>query len=315
MRQAVPAGLAVLLALAANGLAQTDASPTFEVASIRPGGEYDPPNFERIRGGPGTGDPGRITYTQMPLEYLVWMASGLAGRDQVICPAWMSEPDRFFTITATMPPDTTKEQLGAMLQNLLIDRFHLAVHHETRIFPGYDLVIAPGGLRIKAWTPDTNTAETPYDPAARDAQGFAILPRNKLGTPFSFPSGKWGIARMTNRSSISDFAHGLGYFINLSTGQALAVSQPRVVDKTGLDGIYEFRLAFLAATFHAGEQEAPAPDATGVVGTSGAGSLGEGAPTLFAALEKELGLKLVKTKGVPVDVVVVDHMDKTPTEN
>jgi len=315
MRQAVPAGLAILLALAVSGVAQTDAGPRFDVASIRSGGEFDPQNFLRTRGGPGTGDPGRITYSQMLLDRLIWFAYGTEKLDQVICPAWMSEPERFFTITATMPPDTTKEQLGAMLQNLLIERFHLVVHHETRIFPGYDLVIAPGGLKIRAWTPDTDTTETPYDPAATDAQGFAFLPRNKLGSPYSFPSGLWGIARLTNRTSISDFASRLGGFINLSTGQAFTASRPRVVDQTGLTGIYEFRLAFLAGSFHAGDQEPPPPDAAGVAGIAGAGSLGEGAPTLFAALEKELGLKLVKTKGVPVDVVVVDHMDKLPTEN
>jgi uncharacterized protein (TIGR03435 family) len=54
-----------------------------------------------------------------------------------------------YTISATFPPDTTLAQFQLMLQNLLAERFHLALHHETRASPGYDLVILPGGTKLK----------------------------------------------------------------------------------------------------------------------------------------------------------------------
>jgi uncharacterized protein (TIGR03435 family) len=80
-------------------------------------------------------------------------------------------------------------------------------------------------------------------------------------------------------------------------GQSLPVApMPRVIDKTGLNAVYEFTLNF--------------------EGTYMAGYLPSvGGPNLFAALEKQLGLKLVKVKDVPVDVIVVDQVDKVPTEN
>jgi uncharacterized protein (TIGR03435 family) len=48
-----------------------------------------------------------------------------------------------------MPRDTTKAQFQEMLRNLLVERFHLVVHHETRTFPGYELVVDKGGLKLK----------------------------------------------------------------------------------------------------------------------------------------------------------------------
>jgi uncharacterized protein (TIGR03435 family) len=57
--------------------------------------------------------------------------------DQIVAPSWIKEspPAIFYEIAVTMPADTTKEQLQKMLQRLLAERFHLSVHHETRLFP------------------------------------------------------------------------------------------------------------------------------------------------------------------------------------
>jgi uncharacterized protein (TIGR03435 family) len=66
--------------------------------------------------------------------------------DQISGPGWIrdfSGPD-LYEIAATMSPDTTKEQFQLMLQNLLAERFHLVVHHETRMFSGYVLSVARG---------------------------------------------------------------------------------------------------------------------------------------------------------------------------
>jgi uncharacterized protein (TIGR03435 family) len=98
--------------------------------------------------------------------------------------------------------------------------------------------------------------------------------------------------------------------------------QPRVPDKTGLAGKYDFTLEFdcpgclgLTAAMRAnmpllagrGGAEAPPADATQ--------DPGSGLPNIFNALEKQLGLKLVRVKDVPVDVIVIDHAEKVPLEN
>jgi uncharacterized protein (TIGR03435 family) len=95
-----------------------------------------------MRGGPGTDDPGRITYPRVFLMHLLTMAYGVPS-DQFSGPEWLSTEQ--YSITARIPPNTTKGQFNLMLRNLLVERFHLALHHETRDFPAYELVVAAVG--------------------------------------------------------------------------------------------------------------------------------------------------------------------------
>ena len=90
--------------------------------------------------------------------------------------------------------------------------------------------------------------------------------------------------------------------------------QPRVVDRTGLTGIYEFTLEF-AGTMPLAPGIVPSAPPADDAGMPIANDPGEGLPNIFTAVEKQLGLKLVKVKDVPVDVLIVDSADKVPTEN
>ena len=103
-------------------------------------------------GGPGTSEPGRVTFTHVPLSYLLTEAYDV-WPDQVAGPAWISEGSDAFTIVATMPPTTTPEQYREMLQNLLAERFGVRVHRERQTRPGYELVIAEGGPKMEEWRP------------------------------------------------------------------------------------------------------------------------------------------------------------------
>ena len=297
-------GVCALL-LVSQLLAQPAAQPRFDVASIKVGGEYNPQIYQRHHGGPGTSDPGRITITQMPLYLLVLMAYGMPSRDQIAGPEWMSEADRYFTIDATMPPDTTPEQLQLMLQNLLAERFHLALHHETRNFPGYELTVAPGGPKFHEWIPGTDTY--PADPAddSYDKQGFPHLAVAAKGAVM-FPPGGWRMIRASERTSIPAFLTLLGTFVNYSNGEPSGVPTPRVIDKTGLTAVYEFRLEFEGRVPATGE--APSGETT-------PSDPGAGGPNIFTALETQLGLKLVKARSVQVDMLVIDHAEKVPTGN
>ncbi len=116
--------------------------------------------------------------------------------------------------------------------------------------------------------------------------------------------------RSMHRQTMADFSRGLGSSMNSARGIPITERTPRVTDKTELTGIFEFRLEFAGTISIPG---LPAQE-TGANPTPSALDPGEG-PDLFGALEKQLGLKLVKTKNVPIEILVVDHVDKLPTEN
>ena len=102
---------------------------------------------------------------------------------------------------------------------------------------------------------------------------------------------------------MADFVRYVARFINLVDAAPDGAPRPRVTDKTELPDIYEFRLKFegpVIAALPADADNAPAPDS---------------APPLSVALEKQLGLKLAKTKNVPVSMLIVEYADQMPTEN
>jgi uncharacterized protein (TIGR03435 family) len=100
-------------------------------------------------GGPGTSDPGHYID---PVDTMVGLLMRAYGMDsaQIIGPASLRQVGGpFYEVTATMPVDTTRAQFQTMLRNLLAERFHLVVHHESRTFPGYELVVDKGGPKLK----------------------------------------------------------------------------------------------------------------------------------------------------------------------
>jgi uncharacterized protein (TIGR03435 family) len=136
MMQAV-ALMAMIAMIACECLAQ---SPQFDAASVKVVDPAKRADFTNT-GGPGSTDPGRIHMGHTTIVALLRKAWDIQT-DQVSGPAWVSDfmgPGQYF-VDATMPPNTTKAQFQLMLQNLLAERFHLKVHHETRNFPGYELV-------------------------------------------------------------------------------------------------------------------------------------------------------------------------------
>ena len=146
-------GAIVLFLTAFLAVEAADSNVTFEAASVKPAGPFVPGEMGSMRGGPGSGDPGRITSARATLSdllaraYDVWL-------DQISGPAWLNDRSAYaYRIDATLPPKTTMEQFRLMLQNLLAERFHLRLHHETKTRPGYELVVASGGPKLKESAP------------------------------------------------------------------------------------------------------------------------------------------------------------------
>lgn len=319
------------LALFVCGLAfgQTaDKSLTFDVASIKPAAMPTPNGRGMIMmrppsGGPGTKDPGRINYPIISLKNLIMNAYDVKDF-QISGPPFL-DSERF-EITATMPADTTKEQFRVMLQNLLAERFKLAIHRESKELPMYSLTVAKGGPKLTA-AQEAPPPKEGEDPAAlppppppgqikMGPDGFPILPSALLGGRGGiFIMGMPGRMRLNaQRATMKELAD------NLTSRLARPVT-----DETGLTGKYDFTLTFstegLGAMMGPG---GPMPGGGGgrmmvADGPGGDGRdqfkpEGEAPPDVFRAVQAQLGLKLDAKKGA-VQLIVIEHIEKAPTEN
>jgi uncharacterized protein (TIGR03435 family) len=257
-----------------------DQSPTFEVVSIKPL-PSGPVQIVSSGGGPGSRDPGVWTCRNMTLHNILWAAFRLQSQQQVVAPSWMGEPR--FDITAKVPAGATRDQLFQMLQNMLIERFGLKFHRGEREAQGYELVLAKGGPKFKE-SPELpkGTAPNPQPPQP---------PRPPAFGPDGYPVFAAGVQAWSGGGHRAG-----GQWPRMSMGRfATAVwnlVDAPVVDATGLSGTYDFSLKY--------DPNPDQPDADG--------------PTIFAALQDQLGLKL-ESKKVTIPIIIVDHAERVPTEN
>ena len=286
-----------LCALSCAAAFGQSAPPTvFEVASVK---SAPSPSDGRVRasmrGGPGTVDAGQITCINVTLINVLLRAYNVKTY-QVTGPDWLSS--QRYDIIAKIPPGATKEQFDLMLQNLLADRFRLALHHETREIQGYELVTGKNGPKLKVSPeadPSVQPATQPASPPKVDANGFPRLDAPGL-VMMEGVKGRAVISYLTARvqplSALVD---------RLSTEFRLPI-----VDKTGLTGKFDFTLEF-----------APQPPGTLTPPSSVealSDNVDQSAPNLITAVQQQLGLKLNSSK-VRLDVLIIDRADKVPTEN
>jgi uncharacterized protein (TIGR03435 family) len=260
----------------------------FDVASVKP---FVPPVevaqrmvFRGRRGGPGTDDPGQITWDGGTMKNILVNAFGIKNY-QIAGPEWINSER--YSIVAKVPARTTKEQVLVMWQKLLADRFGLAVHRETREIPIYEVTIAKGGPKLKQSHPidETKTSieeAAPSKPTTR-ADGCPNFPDVHGGFSVRMTQGRMQIC--ASRITIGDICDAL----------TSDLSRP-VFDNSGLTAAYDFALEF-------------EPD-KGPMDTTSDATL---APTIFAAFQN-LGLK-IEPKKAPADFVVVDRLEKVPVEN
>src|SRR5258706_15278617 len=147
--------VAILVVCSAVCAQQPDSALTFEVASIKPAA---PPEMGMMRvgsrGGPGTGDPTRFTASNFSLSNLITTAYDLRPY-QLTAPSWVNSER--FDVVAKVPEGATKEQFRAMLQNLLVERFKLVIHRETKELPVFELVVGKGGPKFKESADQTDS--------------------------------------------------------------------------------------------------------------------------------------------------------------
>ncbi len=300
----IPSVMLVAAAAACAGFAQLAPDQPhghrFEVASVKYVGPYNNDRDPEQRGGPGTSEPNRITRENISM--LAFLARAY-GQDfsQISGPPWLSTEQ--YTIIATLPPGTTKDQLPEMWRGLLEERFHLAVHHATRDLPVYELVIAKNGPRLRdsAGNPGQPVAGSGRLIAGRD--GFPVLPPGVRQAAFQPIVDGERVTRETFRDySMEDLVKNLAWPLGCTEWEHV-ICTGHVVDKTGLTGKYDFTLEY-----------AGAHDPGGAFPPAREDGQPSRAPSLFDAVQQQLGLQLREAKA-PMDVLVVDHVDKIPTEN
>ncbi len=266
--------------LCASLLASAAWAQSFEVASVRvTTREPGKPLRITFRGGPGTDDPGRATFENFSMSNLINVAFS-TDFNHVSGPDWMMGP-AMFSIEAKVPEGTSKEQFGVMMQNLLRERFHLAYHYEKKEATTYDLVVAKNGPKFKEAGPPPDAPAGPPPARGRATigpDGFPVLPAGRGMAMMN------NVARMRQDKTMEQLAGMLSAQVGSPVG-----------DATGLTGKYDIGLYWSTRRLAADAGDDPGP-------------------TIFDALQEQLGLRL-QAKKETIDVLVVDHVDKTPTEN
>jgi uncharacterized protein (TIGR03435 family) len=242
-------GFSFGILMLAAGWAQAPAPAEFEVASVKltqHGRTVEGSSHSTV----GNTDQGSFSATNATLQMLLVWAYDVKDY-QISGPDWLNSEDARYDITAKSPAGVPSRQMPAMLQSLLVERFKLALHRETRTLPIYELVIAKSGPKIHEVASDGHSNST-----------------------------RMGEGRLTaTHVTMTDLA------VQLSRHLGRAV-----IDQTGLKGAFDFTLDYAADDADTSR------------------------PSIFTALQEQLGLRLEATKG-PVEVLVVDRAERIPTEN
>ena len=249
--------------------------PTFDVVSIK--------RVNEVRSSRSSGERpgGQFILSGMTFAPLIRAAYPADASDLIGAPDWVL--NEVYDLTAKAASEVSREQMTAMLQALLAERFKFAAHYEMQERPVYALVVARADGRLG---PDIRRSELDCEAiqAARRAGSKEAFPATSNGAPACGMSmrGEQGMTVLLGARPLSALASTLGS----PAGRV-------VVDKTGLKGNYDVTLRYV---------DRPAPDAP--PGTP---------PEIFTAVQEQLGLKL-ETDRAPLKILVIDRIER-PAEN
>ncbi len=331
--------LSGLFLFCASLFAQTPAKLSFEVASIKPSPPLSSLISEVQSGKINLGmrmDGTRVDFRFMPLTGLLATAYKVKGY-QITGPDWLKS--QMYEIHAKLPEGSNKDQIPEMMQTLLAERFKLTFHKETRELPVYGLIVGKNGVKMKeaveeaAAPPSTDSAKTPSEKESAGKQVMSVdTPEGEMkitqegrGMNMNMNMGKNGQMRMTvgengamrmeiGKMNMEEFSELLTQF-----------TDRQVVDMTGLKGSYQVSLGLpleelmnlakrmmpeIAAMAGAGGAPGAMAPQSGLAGVTASDPSGG---AMFQAVQ-QLGLKLEPRK-VPTETLVIDHVEKDPTED
>ncbi|MEP7354647.1 MAG: TIGR03435 family protein [Acidobacteriota bacterium] len=284
---------AIFAVAAVTGFAQTAPNLAFDVASIRPA--------EQLPQGQGAAaihvDGQQMRCVHFSLKEYIGIAYRLK-MPQISGPDWIA--DARFDISATLPAGSTMNQFPDMLQALLAERFGLKLHHDKKEFSVWALELGKGPLKLKEVPVDPNAPPPSGVQASGSGSAAGVSVNLGNGVSYTFANNKFEVKKMT---------------MALATSQMERYLDRPFVDMTGLTGSYDFsvdisdedyRVMLIRAAVASGAGAQIPPQAMRLLDGSTLGSLLDGV--------EKLGLKM-ENKKAPLDIVVIDQMNKTPTEN
>ena len=329
--------IAVLAAFSAiAAFAQTKLS--FEAATIKPAAPIDMAKMVATMQSGGKMPIGatvgatQAEYLYLDLKSLISFAYGVKPF-QVTGPDWLATTR--FDIIAKYPAGAKKEDASKMLQSLLEDRFKLTFHRTSEEHPVLALVPGKGGIKLKesAETPKaidesipapagTMTTQGPDGPirmTVKPGVGAVVDMGEKGKMTYSVVPAKQAIHIDLSMVTISGLADMMTQMMTQFSGGTGGGRQ--IVDMTGIKGNYEaaldISLADMMAMARSAGMDIPGAPAGGAApatnGSTVASDPNSGAQTVTEAIQS-MGLKLESRKA-PIEQLVVDHMEKAPTEN
>ena len=250
--------------------------PAFDVASVKEN------TSGSGAGGIAPPTPGRWRIINTPLRFILLEAFNLRDHELLGSPEWTESTAFDITATYSAEPALTGQDTRAMLRTLLADRFGLKTHREMRELPMYALVMArkDGALGPQLVRSSIDCAR----PRAENR------PQPGAGRRSSAAGGRRPCYMSASRRSITADTQTMQ---QLASALQSLTGRP-VMDRTGLAGAFDFDLAWTSGPV------APAP---------GAGPPLDDGPSIFTALQEQLGLRLESGRGT-FDVVVVDAVHR-----
>ncbi len=272
------------------GLGQASNPARFESASVKftTQAGSDTRGQGLVRATPG----GRVTAEKALLRYIIQNAYRVKPFQLVGGPDWINTAH--YDIEARAEGSPSPQQLWVMLQGLLEERFKLKVHRETQQLPVYALVVAKNGLKLRPPKEGSCVERTP------GAGQPPMPPAPGSGQPVIGPCGTIIAGGGTAGMRMDGGKIGMSELTRLLSNM---LGRP-VIDKTGVGGTFDIHLLFSFDPSLAGLASDPGRPAF---------AADPAGPSIFTALQEQLGLKLESTKG-PVEVVIVDHVEK-PSAN
>jgi len=298
----------IALVLLATGL-------TFDVATVKPSPPLNPAAFAQGKLHAGMNVQGdRVDIGYMSIADLITVAYGIKPY-QLSGPDWM-KTERF-DILAKMPEGATKEQVPEMLQTLLAERFQLKIHRDTHEDAIYALVVAKGGHKLKESPPDEAAPTEPAPGAIALPNGQQIQINRNGANPGAVVRTPEGGTTKVDMTADGHMRLEMSKMTMAGLAQALTrfVDRP-VFDMTDLKGNFQVALELpLDAMLKIAQAQGMNVPTLGARGATG-GTTEASDPSssgIFTSIQ-QLGLRLEPRK-MPLETIIVDHAEKTPTEN
>jgi uncharacterized protein (TIGR03435 family) len=275
----------------APAAADAPANPVFEVASVKQNRSGE--GFIRVGMAPG----GRFTATNVPLRQLIQLAYQIQPFQIVGGPNWIAS-DRFDIVAKAagdVPPPTpgVAGPMQLMMRTLMADRFKLTLHNEQREMPIYALVLAKADGKLGPQ----------LKPSTTDCAALMGAAARRGGPP---PPPSFNEPMQCGMRVFPGALSAGGFPLSQLTQFLSSTVQRIVVDRTGLTGNFDLNMTWTPDQMPQGRGDPPP-------GAPPLPAIDPNGPSIFTAVQEQLGLKLESTKA-PVDVLVIDRAEH-PTED